>query len=154
MCNVEAFLNIYMRMLMIVNYLWLFMLFYRWLYPHTFYLTTLLKARESQSFEQLVWTFSYSNSFISILIDLCTQLTSSGELQKVYTGTLSFLFSLTFLFIRMIEYVQMCLYAFMFVYIFMKVCFLFVVIDIWFERMSWSTLIKFAWKWIINWIIS
>lgn len=49
-----------------------------------FHLTT---ARESKSFEQFVWTFSYAKSFVALLIDLCTQLTSTGQLQKLDPGT-------------------------------------------------------------------
>ena len=46
----------------------------------------LSSARESKSFEQFVWTFSYSKSFLTLLIDLCTQLTSTGQLQKLSAG--------------------------------------------------------------------
>ena len=48
----------------------------------------LSSARESKSFEQFVWTFSYSKSFLTLLIDLCIQLTSSGQLQKLHSGNL------------------------------------------------------------------
>ena len=47
----------------------------------------LTSARESKSFEQFVWTFSYAKSFVSLLINLCTQLTSSGQLQNLDHGT-------------------------------------------------------------------
>ena len=46
----------------------------------------LSSARESKSFEQFVWTFSYAKSFLTLLIDLCTQLTSTGQLQKLSSG--------------------------------------------------------------------
>lgn len=43
-------------------------------------------ARESQSFEQVLWTFSYAKSFVTLLNDLCTQLTDTGKLQKLHQG--------------------------------------------------------------------
>ena len=46
-----------------------------------FHLTT---ARESRSVEQLVWTFNYAKSFVTLLIDLCSQLTSSGKLERLH----------------------------------------------------------------------
>ena len=46
----------------------------------------LSSARESKSFEQFVWTFSYAKSFLTLLIDLSTQLTSAGQLEKLYPG--------------------------------------------------------------------
>ena len=46
----------------------------------------LSSARESKSFEQFVWTFSYAKSFLTLLIDLCTHLTSTGQLQKLSSG--------------------------------------------------------------------
>lgn len=49
----------------------------------------LTSARESKSFEQFVWTFSYAKSFVSLLINLCTQLTSSGQLQNLDHGTVT-----------------------------------------------------------------
>jgi hypothetical protein len=48
----------------------------------------LSSARESQSFEQVLWTFSYAKSFISLSIDLCFQLTDTGQLQDLSAGTL------------------------------------------------------------------
>jgi hypothetical protein len=46
----------------------------------------LASARESRSVEQLVWTFNYAKSFVSLLIDLVTQLTSAGQLQRLHAG--------------------------------------------------------------------
>lgn len=46
----------------------------------------LTSARESKSFEQFVWTFSYAKSFVSLLINLCTQLTVAGQLQDLDPG--------------------------------------------------------------------
>lgn len=46
----------------------------------------LTSARESKSFEQFVWTFSYAKSFVSLLINLCTQLTAAGQLQDLDPG--------------------------------------------------------------------
>lgn len=48
----------------------------------------LTSARESKSFEQFVWTFSYAKSFVSLLINLCTQLTAAGQLQELDPGKL------------------------------------------------------------------
>ena len=47
----------------------------------------LSSARESKSFEQFVWTFSYAKSFLTLLIDLCTQLTSTGQLEELHQGS-------------------------------------------------------------------
>ena len=52
---------------------------------YTFHLTS---ARESKSFEQFVWTFSYAKSFVSLLVNLCTQLTAAGQLQDLDPGKL------------------------------------------------------------------
>jgi hypothetical protein len=41
-------------------------------------------ARESESYEQLQWTFGYVQSFVEMLIDLVEQITSTGRLQKLY----------------------------------------------------------------------
>ena len=46
----------------------------------------LKSARESKSFEQFVWTFSYAKNFVSLLINLSTQLTSTGLLEKLDPG--------------------------------------------------------------------
>ena len=46
----------------------------------------LTSARESRSVDQLVWTFNYAKSFVAMLIDLCTQLTSAGQLQRLHAG--------------------------------------------------------------------
>ena len=46
----------------------------------------LTSARESRSIDQLVWTFNYAKSFVAMLIDLCTQLTSAGQLQRLHAG--------------------------------------------------------------------
>lgn len=46
----------------------------------------LKSARDSKSFEQFVWTFSYAKNFVSLLINLSSQLTSTGLLEKLDPG--------------------------------------------------------------------
>lgn len=53
----------------------------------------LKSARESKSFEQFVWTFSYAKNFVSLLINLSTQLTSTGLLEKLDPGDDFFYFT-------------------------------------------------------------
>eukprot|EP01038_Epipyxis_sp_PR26KG_P014194 gene14194-19047_t len=40
-------------------------------------------AREAKSQEQILWTFSYTKSFVAMLCDLSDQLTSSGQLKRL-----------------------------------------------------------------------
>jgi hypothetical protein len=46
----------------------------------------LTSARESLSVDQLLWTFSYAKSFVTLLVDLCSQMTSSGQLQRLHSN--------------------------------------------------------------------
>jgi hypothetical protein len=39
--------------------------------------------------EQLIWTFSYAKSVVALLVDLCLQITSAGQLQRIHEGDYS-----------------------------------------------------------------
>ena len=43
-------------------------------------------AREAKSLSQTMWSFQYAKSFIRMLLDLSNQITSTGQLQRLYAG--------------------------------------------------------------------
>lgn len=43
-------------------------------------------ARESKSFNQIIWTFSYAKSFVEMLMNLCNQITQADQMHQLCDG--------------------------------------------------------------------